>query len=151
MSVAHGTAAMLLLSAATAENGGGGQSPTAMPWAVAWGLAAVHVAAGLLLVGIGRRSSRGILGRNHLVGIRTRTTLASDEAWAAGHRAGGPLTVAGGWAYVATGLALVPAGAFPGWVAVAVIITGTAVLLGCCVGAVVVANRAARKESTGLD
>ena len=36
---------------------------------------------------VGYLGLAGKLPRNHFAGIRTRATLASDEAWVAGHRA----------------------------------------------------------------
>ncbi|AUZ88326.1 hypothetical protein CVO76_12285 [Arthrobacter agilis] len=37
-----------------------------------------------------RQAAEGLIGRNVAAGIRTRHTQASDEAWAAGHRAALP-------------------------------------------------------------
>ncbi len=37
-----------------------------------------------------RQAAEGLIGRNAAAGIRTRHTQASDEAWAAGHRAALP-------------------------------------------------------------
>lgn len=58
---------------------------------------------GLVVVSIGRRSTTGELKRNQWSGIRTSATMASDEAWAVGQRAGAPMTIAGGWVMAATG------------------------------------------------
>ena len=46
--------------------------------------------AGLALIVVARLTGGGRLGRNRLVGIRTRATLTSDAAWAAAHRAAAP-------------------------------------------------------------
>ncbi|MGO2750005.1 MAG: SdpI family protein [Pseudoclavibacter sp.] len=37
-----------------------------------------------------RASSRGNLGRNDFIGVRTRWTMASDDAWREGHKAAHP-------------------------------------------------------------
>ncbi|MDH3606978.1 MAG: SdpI family protein [Acidimicrobiia bacterium] len=46
----------------------------------------ILLAAGVLVVVVGRRAVAGRLGRNYLVGIRTTETLSSDASWSAGHR-----------------------------------------------------------------
>ncbi|WP_427870760.1 SdpI family protein [Leucobacter luti] len=52
--------------------------------------------AGLVVVASAAAFRRGTLPRNGTIGIRTRWTMASDEAWDAGHRAGlGRLRLAG--------------------------------------------------------
>ena len=51
-----------------------------------------------------RRAAQGRLGRNALAGIRTPTTLASDEAWRTVHREAAPWTFAGALAMVLGGL-----------------------------------------------
>ncbi|WP_137725688.1 SdpI family protein [Prescottella subtropica] len=64
---------------------------------------------GALIVWALRSAASGRLRRNHYVGIRTATTMASDEAWTVAHRAGRPLTETGGWLMIVAGLAaLVP-------------------------------------------
>ena len=45
--------------------------------------------AGVALFFIGKACKNGSIARNNTIGIRTRYTLASDEAWRAGHVAGG--------------------------------------------------------------
>lgn len=42
---------------------------------------------GLVLLGLAGMVRAGILDRNRAVGIRTRATKASDQAWTVGHRA----------------------------------------------------------------
>ena len=52
--------------------------------------------AGLVLLAIGGLSTRGRLPRNFVAGIRTSTTLANDQAWAAAHKAAARLLLAAG-------------------------------------------------------
>lgn len=74
----------------------------------------------VIVAEIGRRAASGGLGRNHLAGIRTTATLASDETWAAAHEAAGNwmlwtgVTAAAGMLVVA-GLAIVGVG--EAWIA----------------------------------
>ena len=53
---------------------------------------------------VGKRSRHDGIGRNGVVGLRTKTTLASDEAWFAAQRAGATLTFAAGVASAVGGL-----------------------------------------------
>jgi uncharacterized membrane protein len=54
------------------------------------------VLAGTVMVAIGRLADAGRLPRNPIAGIRIPSTMRSDAAWKAGHRAGArALTAAG--------------------------------------------------------
>ena len=88
-------------------------------------------------------AASGMLGRNHIAGIRTPSLLASDAGWRAGHRA------AIGTAWLTVPVAL-------GGTVVALMMTNPGlrglVILGCSVASVaiviraaVVANAAARR------
>jgi hypothetical protein len=102
----------------------------------------VLLAAGLSLVWCARAAASGRLGRNQVAGIRTATTVASDEAWLAAHRGARPLSEAAGWVLAGAGpvLLLVP-GEQP-----SAVVGGSAavVALGLTVAGAVVGSRAAR-------
>jgi len=54
------------------------------------------IAGGVALAVAGGMARTGRLSRQSLVGIRTSTTMKSDDAWYAAHRAGGDWVIAGG-------------------------------------------------------
>lgn len=55
------------------------------------------IIAGLALLGLAWGGSQRKLKRNHWAGIRTRTTMANDQAWYRAHEdAAGPLGLTGG-------------------------------------------------------
>jgi len=60
-------------------------------------------AAGFVVRSIAERGASGAMDRDGLAGIRTRATMASDQAWLVGHQAGLAPTKLGGLALVATG------------------------------------------------
>lgn len=70
---------------------------------------------------VGWLSTTGRLPRNRVVGIRTRATMASDDAWIAAHRAAGPSLFVGAALCAATSVIAVPA--WPLWL-VAVVLVG---------------------------
>jgi len=59
--------------------------------------AAVMAIGGSFMVAAGRAGERGMLSPNAWVGIRTRATTASNEAWYAAHEAAGRWISIGGW------------------------------------------------------
>jgi uncharacterized membrane protein len=91
-------------------------------------LSAVLVLAGMAVYITGRMASQGTLRRNYFVGIRTRTTMASDEAWAAAHRAGGRWMAAAGFVMI-VGAALLLVNR-PGATGSSEIVGATAVVMG---------------------
>ena len=69
-------------------------------------IAGVVVAvAGVAAVVLGRLGQRGRLPMQPWAGIRTRSTMRSDDAWMAAHRTGGPLMEVAGWCAVVLGSA----------------------------------------------
>ncbi|MCZ4067813.1 SdpI family protein [Microbacterium sp. H37-C3] len=64
---------------------------------------------GALLIWMARAAASGKLKRNSLAGIRTPSTMASDEAWLAAHVRSKGATLATGYVSVAIGVvSLVP-------------------------------------------
>lgn len=74
------------------------------------------LALGLLLLSgvlhyVGRATADGTIGRNAMVGIRTRRTRASDRAWLVAHRTAAPWLAIGAWTgYFGAALTVVAGG-----------------------------------------
>lgn len=103
---------------------------------------------GLIVIALGRLAKAGRLPRNVFAGIRIPSTMRSDEAWLAGHRAAAwDLTIAGLGPIV---LAVVAGTGKPAGDRQKVMSQiGTAWLLGWLGVAVVRADRAARAVRAG--
>lgn len=92
----------------------------------------------------------GLVGRhprNHIAGIRTAGTLASDEAWREAHRAGSAPLIFGAVAAFMAGLAFLPfvlAGKVGDTLAVVVVTAQAGFLAGGTVVAWLIAERTAR-------
>ncbi|MDE0573377.1 SdpI family protein [Demequina sp. B12] len=86
---------------------------------------ALVAVAGTVSIVIAHRAATGVLGRNDFVGLRTQATLASDEAWVAGHRAGYSLAVLSGLALALSGVAAL---VWPATVTWAIFLCGGAVV-----------------------
>ncbi|MCD9198348.1 SdpI family protein [Aeromicrobium wangtongii] len=106
--------------------------------------AASLVAVSLLLGWLAQASARDGLDRNALIGIRTKATMASDEAWYAGHRAAVSAVRAAAWICAAAGLVAGVLAIVGTRLAVVVVIAGYAALLGLMTLAAIRAGRAAR-------
>lgn len=107
--------------------------------------AASLVMVGALLAWLAHASDQQHLGRNGAVGIRTRATLRSDAAWAAGHRAAVPLTRLSAWASwlgAGTTIALLALDQVWAWMP---LVAGYVAMFGLLMAATVQANRAARE------
>ena len=106
-------------------------------------LGAVMALVGVLLQWVASAGASGRLRRNAFVGIRTRSTLASDAAWLAAHRrAEGPTRLAGIAALVSAVVAAIPG---PEDLLFGSIVAAAAVILGLSVYGAVVGGRAARE------
>ncbi|MGH2610880.1 MAG: SdpI family protein [Tepidiformaceae bacterium] len=106
----------------------------------------VATLASLTLLTVGLMGLLGRLPRNHFAGIRTRATLASDEAWQEAHRIGSAPVIFAAVAALAIGLALLPfvlAGAVGDRLALAILIVQVVLLAGGAVASGIVAQRAA--------
>ncbi len=109
--------------------------------------AASLVSLGLLLGWMAQASRGDGLERNSLIGIRTRATMASDDAWRAGHRAAAALLGVAAWSsggIGVTGTVLAIAGS---WLAGVAVAAGYLALVVLLVTATVRAGRAARAAS----
>jgi len=66
---------------------------------------------GVIFFTLGRKAARGELKPNHLVGLRTARTLASEEAWYRVHARAAPFWMAAGAALVLVSIAVLAAAA----------------------------------------
>lgn len=106
--------------------------------------ALVLVSGGLAVIWIGRQAARGELDRNWVAGIRITSTLASDEAWQAGHRAAGRFLVLAGIAPLLGGIAMIVVGWGRDELAATIALVACGVLVTLVLIAGRVADRAAR-------
>ena len=90
------------------------------------GIAMVIGGAGLILLGAMARAGR--LTRQSIVGLRTKTTMASDEAWEAAHAAGAGWVVAAGVVLLVGGVAVMLADSETAGGVIALIATGVMLL-----------------------
>lgn len=106
-------------------------------------------AASLLQYAMTQQGGTDGMGPNRLVGIRTKATLASDEAWRAGHAAAQPWLLATAVLGPVLALALVAwrvaAGSPPSAALTVAAAAATLVVLGLFASAVVRAQRSARR------
>ncbi len=75
-----------------------------IPLAAAIGFGLLMIGSGALLAWIAVRTADGRIGRNYLAGMRIPSTMASDEAWLAGHQAARSATLAAAGASAAAGV-----------------------------------------------
>ena len=98
---------------------------------------------------VGLMGLLGRLPRNHFAGIRTKSTLASDEAWQEAHRAASAPMIFAAVAALAMGLALLPfvvAGRVGDGLAIGVVIIQAAMLIAGAAAGVVLGQQAARQQ-----
>lgn len=109
-------------------------------------LAVVLGSSGVLLVWLARAAASGRVRRNQVAGIRTRTTLASDEAWLAAHRrAEGPTRAAGVAAIVTAAAVLLPV---PVEAVMVIVLLGAVAMIGLVLYGAKVGTDAARETET---
>lgn len=103
------------------------------------------LALSVILLAVGAKMRSGELVRNNFIGVRTRSTLANDAAWEAGHKAGALSMVMAGLSGL---VLLVLAGALCllGLYTSAFVVTsvGHVVAVGLVLYATLQANKAAR-------
>lgn len=105
----------------------------------------VMMGSGVLLMWMARAAASGRLKRNSIAGIRTPSTMLSDETWLAAHVRAKRPTILAGIAAVATGLiALVP---MPEVALATTVLVGCAVILGFVLYGARVGSRAAVEPS----
>ncbi|WP_460775814.1 SdpI family protein [Microbacterium sp. GXF7504] len=98
--------------------------------------------AGVLMLWLARAGASGRLKRNQLAGIRTRRTLASDEAWHAAHVRAERPTRAAGIVAIAAGVVILPVPAPAPAIAV-IAVTAAIIMIACAGYGAVVGGRAA--------
>jgi uncharacterized membrane protein len=103
----------------------------------------VIVLAGLLIVWLAIRSWQGRLARNYVAGVRTRSTMRSDEAFRIANKAAAPFSLVGGLLFVVTGVvtAIVPVHTATVVLLTGVVVAAVVIVVGSVMG--VRASRAA--------
>jgi uncharacterized membrane protein len=105
------------------------------------GAAIVLVLAGLVIVWLAIRSWQGRLTRNYVAGVRTPSTMRSDEAFRLANKVAAPFSLAGGLLFAVTG---VLAAVVPEHTASVVLVTGVATAAVVMIVGGVLGVRAAR-------
>ncbi len=100
------------------------------------GAGIVVVLAGLLVVWLAIRSRQGRLSRNYVAGVRTRSTMRSDEAFRIANKAAAPFTLVSGLLFVVTGVvaAIVPVRTATVVLLTGVVIAGVVIVVGSVTG-----------------
>lgn len=115
-------------------------------------LIVVCVAVSTLILVMARRSGRGEVPKNPLLGVRTKTTQSNDAAWRIGQRAGVRkyifLVPVLGVAAAATLVNMLIDG--PTWVFLAIVLAVGLADVGVAISSARAANAAARRENTGI-
>jgi len=105
------------------------------------------VGSGIVLWVVAERTADGRVDLNRYAGIRTRTTLNSEEAWVAGHRAAKRGTQVAATLIGLTGIGLVANARNPD-LAKVLIIVGSALWCGALIKATIASTRAAKAASS---
>ena len=128
------------------RNGGAGDP---MPGGTALGIGLFLIAAGVLLILVGKRAVEGRLRQNHMVGIRTTLTLNSEIAWDAAHLAGGRRLMLSGYGPLTSGLLLFSQPT--NGVGAAIAFVGLGWMIGWILAAAAIGERAAKAVLAGTD
>ncbi|RLP84088.1 SdpI family protein [Mycetocola lacteus] len=99
---------------------------------------------GIFITWMGWRGGQGKLERNALMGVRNPTTLQSDAAWEAAHRAVAKPTMIGG---IGAAISGVVAGFLPGDINYIAVLVGVGWMLAWVTGSLGTATRAAEKAA----
>jgi uncharacterized membrane protein len=100
------------------------------------GAAIVLVLAGLFIVWLAIRSWQGRLTRNYVAGVRTPSTMRSDEAFRAANKAAAPFTLVAGLLFAVTGVvaAVVPLHTATVVLPTGVVVAGVLAVIGGVIG-----------------
>ena len=115
-----------------------------VPFVVALLLGLAMVAAGVLIAVVNNRAADGRISVNHGAGIRTKETMASEEAWRAAHRAAKPMNQFASVIAVVTGFAVMALSS-SATALYTVLFVGLALFVPIVVLAAVIGHRAARE------
>lgn len=119
----------------------------------------VSAAFGLLALGavmlyVRNSTASGALGRNGVIGIRTKVTKSSDLAWKVGHRAAGPWLLAATWIGFVGGGSTICAGVVGGVSGVpgpVLLVVPTAGFLGVIIAGLVAGKKANEAGRSAAD
>lgn len=109
----------------------------------------VTTLAALAMLTLGLMGLLGRLPRNHFAGVRTRATLASDEAWHEAHRVGSAPLIFAAVASLMAGLAFLPivtADKVGDGLALGIIVLQGVLVVGGALASGILANRAVRQR-----
>ena len=116
-------------------------------FALALFLGVVMIGSGVLIAVVNNRAADGRIGVNTVAGIRTKQTMASEEAWQAAHQAAKPWNQFGALMSIVTGFVVI--GLSSSAVALfTVLFVGVALMLIAVVAGAVVGHRTAREVNT---
>lgn len=93
-----------------------------------WVVAVALIVGGIGVVVAGAMARAGRLSRQSWVGLRTRTTMASDDAWRAAHAAGAAWVMVGGVIMALGGMVTLLAGSEDAAAAVALVSVAAALV-----------------------
>lgn len=114
-----------------------------VPFVLALFLGVVMIGSGVLIAVVNNRAADGRIGVDAAAGIRTKQTMASEEAWRAAHVAAKPWNQFAAMIAVVTGFAVIAlSSSAPALFGV--LLVGAALCLAVVVTAAIIGHRAAR-------